>query len=107
MIDHKHYTYRVTWSEGDGEYVALCAEFPSLSYLAEDQAEALKRLTDTVGDVVQDMAANNEPVPEPLASREYSGKFQVRVPPEQHRSLAIQAAEQGVSLNRLISAKLV
>jgi len=36
---------------------------------------------------------------------EYSGKFQVR-PPEQHRNLAIQAAEQGVSINRLVSAKL-
>lgn len=25
-----HYTYRVTWSEEDGEYVGLCVEFPSL-----------------------------------------------------------------------------
>jgi predicted RNase H-like HicB family nuclease len=24
------YTYRVTWAEEDGEYVGLCAEFPSL-----------------------------------------------------------------------------
>lgn len=35
MIDHEHYTYRVTWSEVDGEHLALCAEFPGLSYLAE------------------------------------------------------------------------
>jgi hypothetical protein len=35
MVDHKHYTYRVTWSEDDGEHVALCAEFPGLSFLAE------------------------------------------------------------------------
>lgn len=34
------------------------------------------------------------------------GEFRVRIPPEVHRSLAIQAAEQGVSLNRLASAKL-
>lgn len=27
----KHYTYRVTWSQEDGEHVGLCAEFPSLS----------------------------------------------------------------------------
>ncbi len=30
-----HYTYRVTWSQEDGEYVALCAELPSLSWLAK------------------------------------------------------------------------
>jgi len=35
-----------------------------------------------------------------------SGEFQVRIPPELHRALAMQAAEQGVSLNRLASAKL-
>jgi hypothetical protein len=25
------YTYRVTWSDEDKEYIGLCAEFPSLS----------------------------------------------------------------------------
>jgi predicted HicB family RNase H-like nuclease len=30
----------------------------------------------------------------------------VRIPPEQHRMLAIKAAEEKVSLNRYISAKL-
>ena len=106
MIDHRHYTYRITWSEDDGEYVALCAEFPSLSYLASDQTAALKGLTHLVKDVVDDMTANGERVPTPLADREYSGRFQVRIPPEQHRNLAIQAAEQGVSINRLVSSKL-
>jgi predicted HicB family RNase H-like nuclease len=106
MVDHKHYTYRVTWSAEDGEYVATCAEFPSLSYLAEDQTAALEELIKLVGEVVTDMHTTGEKVPVPLADREYSGKFQVRVPPQQHRNLAIQAAEQGVSINRLVSAKL-
>ena len=45
-------------------------------------------------------------LPLPLSSRKYSGKFMVRVPPEVHRHLAIEAAEAGVSLNRIASAKL-
>jgi hypothetical protein len=49
---------------------------------------------------------HGEPVPVPLADRRYSGEFKVRIPPEQHRRLAIEASEQGVSLNRLVSAKL-
>jgi predicted HicB family RNase H-like nuclease len=52
------------------------------------------------------MQRNAEPIPEPIASKHYSGKFMVRVPPEVHRNLALQAAEAGVSLNRLASSKL-
>jgi predicted HicB family RNase H-like nuclease len=100
------YTYRVTWSEEDDQYVGLCAEFPSLSWLADTQEAALTGIRDTVEQVVQDMRSNGEEVPQPLATRRYSGKFTVRVPPEVHRKLQIQAAESKVSFNRLISAKL-
>ena len=41
-----------------------------------------------------------------IANKKYSGKFMVRLPPEVHRSLAIQAAESGVSINRLVSSRL-
>jgi predicted HicB family RNase H-like nuclease len=41
-----------------------------------------------------------------LAARKFSGKFMVRVPPELHRRLTMEAAEAGVSLNRLASSKL-
>jgi predicted HicB family RNase H-like nuclease len=107
MQNHEHYTYRVTWSSEDQEFVGLCAEFPSLSHLDETQAAALEGIVKLVGEVVADMESNGEPIPEPIAERQFSGKFQVRIPPEQHRMLAIRAAEEGVSLNRYISAKLL
>ena len=97
-----HYTYRVTWSPEDGEHVGLCIEFPSLSWLAETPEEALAG----VRKVVADLEANGELVPQPLSEKHYSGEFRVRIPPELHRQLALMAAEQGVSLNRLASAKL-
>ena len=100
------YTYRVTWSEEDGKYVGLCAEFPSLSCLADTQEAALTGIRDTVKKVVQDMQSTGETIPQPLATRRYSGKFTVRVPPDVHRKLLIQAAESKVSFNRLVSAKL-
>jgi len=101
-----HYTYRVTWSPEDGEHVGLCIEFPSLSWLAETPEEALAGVRQVVSEVVSDLEASGEPVPEPLAEKHYSGEFRVRIPPELHRQLALMAAEQGVSLNRLASAKL-
>lgn len=105
-MKNDHYTYRVTWSEEDNEYVGLCAEFPSLSWLAKTQEAALKGIRNVVADVIKDMKKNGEEIPQPLASKNYSGKFMVRVPPEVHRSLAIQAAESGVSINRLVSTRL-
>ncbi len=105
-LKNDRYTYRVTWSEEDEEYVGLCAELPSLSWLARTPEVALKGIRKVVEDVVKEMQESGEPVPDPIASRQYSGKFMVRVPPEVHRKLAIQAAEAGVSLNRLASSKL-
>jgi predicted HicB family RNase H-like nuclease len=101
-----HYTYRVTWSPEDGEHVGLCAEFPSLSWLADTPEAALKGIRQVVSEAVADMQSSGETIPVPLAEKHYSGEFRVRIPPEVHRALAMQAAEQGVSLNRLASAKL-
>ena len=103
---HDRYTYRVTWSPEDAEYVGLCAEFPSLSWLAGSQTEAFDGIRSVVADVVTDMKQRREPLPEPLSQRHFSGKFIVRVPPDIHRRLAIAAAESGGSLNRLASARL-
>ena len=100
------YTYRVTWSEEDEEFVGLCAEFPKLSWLAASPEEALKGVRSVIKDCVEDMSENGEDIPRPIAIRKFSGKFMVRVPPEVHRHLATEAAESGVSLNRLASAKL-
>ena len=106
VLKNDRYTYRVTWSEDDNEYVGLCTEFPSLSWLARTPEAALRGVRKLVTDVIQDLRDNSEDIPEPISSRKYSGKFMVRVPPDVHRNLAIQAAESGVSLNRLASLKL-
>ncbi len=105
-LDNDRYTYRVTWSEDDNEYVGLCAEFLSLSWLALTPETALKGIRKLVADVVKELATTGETVPEPISCRSYSGKFMVRVPPDVHRKLAVQAAESGVSLNRIASSKL-
>lgn len=100
------YTYRVTWSPEDDSYVATVAELPSLSWLDDDQREALNGIVKLVHDVVDDLETEGEPVPAPLAERVFSGKFMVRIPPEVHRELVVEAAEQQVSLNRLITSRL-
>lgn len=101
------YTYRVTWSPEDEEYVGLCLEFPSLSWLAKSPEAALKGILKLISEVISDMKSNNEPIPEPLASKHYSGVFTIRTTPDVHRAIAMKAAEYNVSLNRFVNSKLL
>ncbi len=105
-LKNNHYTYRVTWSAEDDEYVGLCAEFPSLSWLAKTPESVLAGIRELVADIIKDLRENGEEAPQAIAGKKYSGKFMVRVPPEVHRNLAIQAAESGVSINCLVSSRL-
>ena len=57
-----HYTYRVTWSPEDAEYVGLCTEFPSLSWLAPKPELALAGIRKVVAGVVSDLRRNGEQV---------------------------------------------
>ncbi|HEY4241053.1 MAG TPA: toxin-antitoxin system HicB family antitoxin [Kofleriaceae bacterium] len=100
------YTYRVIWSEADQEHVGLCAEFPSLSHLAPSVNAALAGIMDLVRDVIDDMVKAKEEPPAPLSLQQFKGSIALRVPPERHRELVMEAAEAGISLNRLISDKL-
>ncbi|GAA2427574.1 type II toxin-antitoxin system HicB family antitoxin [Mycolicibacterium llatzerense] len=100
-----HYTYRAEWSTEDNEYVGLVAEFPSLSWLAETAAEAVAGAVDLVDGILADMAETGETPPAPFAERRYSGNLSFRTSPAQHRALAIEAAEQGVSVNQLLVYK--
>jgi hypothetical protein len=64
-MNNKHHTYRVTSAPEDDEHLGLCAEFPSLSWLAKTPKAALKGIGKVVADVAVDMQANGEPVPSP------------------------------------------
>ncbi|MBH0778248.1 type II toxin-antitoxin system HicB family antitoxin [Nocardia bovistercoris] len=106
LPDHTHYAYRVLWSSEDDEYVGLCAEFPSLSWLDETQEKALQGIRRLVLETIEDMAVNSEVVPLPLAERSYSGKFMVRVSTDLHARLSREAKELKVSLNYLVNQRL-
>ncbi len=106
QVDIGHYTYRVTWSAEDGEYVATCLELPSLSWLAESRGHAIDGLERLIADVVADLRQNGEKIPVPLAERKFSGTFNVRIGEHLHRDLAMHAAEEHMSLNQYVVKKL-
>src|SRR3989338_6053019 len=100
------YSYRVIWSEEDQEYIGLCAEFPSFSFLDKNQEKAFLGIRHLVREALRDMAESREKIPEPISTKRFTGKFMVRIPPEVHRKLALEASEAQISLNRYVSARL-
>lgn len=61
MIDR--YTYRIIWSDEDAEYAGLCAEFPSLSWLAPTPDAALSGIRQLIAGVVADLRDTGETPP--------------------------------------------
>ena len=102
----EHFLYTVGWSDDDETYVARVAEFPSLAAHGDSQEAALRSLQQVVRAVLKDMVRSKEPIPQPLGKRSFSGRLNVRMPSYLHRYLAIEAAQQSVSLNQLINLKL-
>jgi predicted RNase H-like HicB family nuclease len=74
-IKNDRYTYRITFSEEDNEYVGLCAEFPSLSWLADTPEAALKGIRKLVGEVLEGYSKEGGTIPEPIACKKYSANF--------------------------------
>ena len=109
MSDYRaeQYAYRVFYSPEDESFVGKVAEFPSLSVIEDTPQEALAGIIDAVRFILADMAADGEVPPAPLSMASYSGKISLRMTPELHRRVAIAAAEQNVSINRYINARLM
>lgn len=100
------YTFRVFWSGEDEEYVCVADEFRYLSNLDENQFDAFTGMVDLLQSVLDDIYDDGKEPPVPFSKQEYSGKFALRMTPEQHRRLAIEAAEQGVSMNQLLVSRI-
>jgi predicted HicB family RNase H-like nuclease len=77
-----------------------------MSWLEPESGAAVNGLVRVVAEEIERRLQSGEEVPEPLATKKFSGRFGVRITPELHRRLATESAEQKVSMNRLVSDKL-
>ena len=100
------YTYRAEWSPESGEYIGMCIEFPSRYSRAPTAHDAIERVERMIDEAVAEMEACGDTPPASLTDRRYSGNFTVRTSPALHARLAVEAAEQNVSLNQWVAQKL-
>jgi hypothetical protein len=93
----------LTWVEANNAIYGPGGPFARLFPNAKDRAAFAKTKESRQIDQLIDS------LPEPPLGpqrREYSGKFNVRVPKSLHAALASEAEAEGVSLNQLVVAKL-
>mgnify|MGYP002868044182 CR=1 FL=1 len=101
------YTYRVFWSEEDEAWVSVADEFKYLSNLSESsQLDAFTGMVELLQSVLDDLYGEGQEPPAPFSMRSYSGHISLRMTPEQHRRIAIESAEQGVSINQLLVSRV-
>jgi predicted HicB family RNase H-like nuclease len=97
------YTYRAEWCSEFGEYIGRCLELPWLSQRGPTLKEAIASVEHAVDEY---LAEREKIVPPPLTDRKFSGRFVVRTSPMLHARLAVEAAEQNVSMNQWVVSKL-
>jgi len=100
------YTFRIEWSEEDNRHIARCLEFPSLAAHGNTLADALREIEFVVGETIDWLKEEGEPIPTPFGLKKFRGHLTLRVPAEKHRELAIRSAEEGVSVNQFILSRL-
>jgi predicted HicB family RNase H-like nuclease len=100
------YTHRAHWSPDYDKYVGVCIELPYLRREAPTAPRAVAAIEQAVNQNVDDLRACGESPPTPLSERSYSGTLVVRTSPELHARLALEAAEQKVSMTQWLIQKL-
>ena len=101
-----HYSIRISWSERDSMYVAVCPALGDVSALGHTAPKAAAELQKAIRLALETYAAEGWPVPEPDILEEYSGQFRLRLPRSMHAWLVHEGERQGVSLNALVTSFL-
>ena len=100
------YTVNV-YLDADSEYLAHFVEMPNVSAFGDTAEEAIHELASAWAGVKESYRKHGEPIPVAPARKKYSGQFNVRIDRRLHRALAIEAAQAGISLNAIVSQKLL
>ncbi len=101
-----NYRIEVFHSEEDGGFIAHLLELPSLSAFGRTEETAVRELKRATAAWLQSLAAAGKEPPQPLAAREFSGEFRLRLPKDLHRKLAVEAQRNQTSLNTYCVRKL-
>lgn len=93
---------RILIPEENGAYSAEVLEFPGCFAQGNTPTEAIAKLEEAAKSWLTVALARGHEIPDPSSSHGYSGNFALRMPRSLHRSAAMRAERDGISLNQCI-----
>ncbi len=102
----RKYSFRCDWSAEDEIYIGRCLELPSVVAHGDTRATAMAESQVAVEAALEWMNEEGEEIPEPFGSKKFSGQIPLRMPEHVHRELAMNAAQEGVSINQYVLSKI-
>ncbi len=100
------YLINIFWSEEDQIYMAEAPELEGCITHGNSPEEAVRKAGEAIKSWIQAAKKLKHPLPQPVTKRRVSGKFNVRIPKTLHKSLIVKSAQEGVSLNHLVTTLL-
>ncbi len=101
-----NYLIQPVLDESENYYYGKVLELDGCQSTGENFEETYSNLLEAMKGWLEVKLEYNDPIPEPLVDESYSGKFVVRIPKSLHRKLAIEAEQEGISLNQYAMYKL-
>lgn len=99
-----HFAYRIHWDRDAAAWRGLVAEFPHLvSDPHPTEVDALNEIIRLTHGHVAVMRQGGVEMPLGIMDSNYSGAPRIRIIPDIHREVALEAAESGMSLTAYIS----
>ena len=92
--------------ESGNYYYARVLEFDGCQSTGETFNDAYENIKDAMRGWIETKLENGYEVPLPIGYEDFSGKFVVRIPKSLHYRLAVEAEQEGVSLNQYALYKL-
>ena len=102
------YSKVVTYHDDkSGQYfVGEVIELTGCSSTGDTEQEVLESLQEAMEGYLQTKLDYNDPIPEPVSTDGFNGKFLLRLPKSLHRRLSYESQKEGVSLNQYALYKL-
>ena len=102
----KYYSKVVEWSDEDNCFIGSAPPLVGRCCHGRTEASVIEQLGVIVEEILAIHKADKTAPPAPTSGKQYSGKFLLRVRPEVHQALILQAAQGRQSLNSL-AARLI
>ncbi len=96
----------VEWSDEDNCYIGTAPGLFVGGVHGKNEVKVFEDLCNVIDDVIKTIHKTGMTLPEPTINRTFSGKIALRIPPDLHKALFINAMQSDESINKLIQHKL-